>query len=134
MRSFQRDRYLPEEFIASLKRTAMEIIDDEYLATLAVGEDKIYVSAKVNGQSTEDFLAILRSVLIRVGLLDNLVQQSCEAEQARSGLDPSIYELYLANIYLDGPSLTFTYFGSQVNTQWDANFQLVNGQWQKANF
>ena len=51
-----------------------------------------------------------------------------------SGLDASIYELYLANIYLDGPSLTFTYFGSQVNTQWDANFQLVNGQWQKANF
>ena len=135
MSLFPLNRYAPEMFIAAFEHELVRIRGDGCFVCLVIGEDEVKITfPSINGECTATSRAAVLEVLSKITELDNRVQESCDEECRQTGLHSSNYELYLAYIDLRGHELTLGYFGAKVNTEWEAKFRLVNGQWEKVNF
>lgn len=90
-----------------------------------------------------------RELCLRINEFDNQVQQSCESDFQHSRLDQSYkeflekqglsddaaYALHLVYITIGVNSAKLHYYGTFVNTEWDAEFARDDfGNWQKVNF
>ncbi|MGV3661953.1 MAG: hypothetical protein ACO1TE_17345 [Prosthecobacter sp.] len=142
-RTLRRDRYDPEDLLRQLQEqfspaqgddcwryefennTGWDDVDG-FEAYLPAGPEQHMLTRKT-----------LASLLADIRRLDNLVQDSCEKNGDKNWQHLDGCQLHLSHINLTGnlnrPRLC--YFGSLVNTDWDAEFEKdENGVWQKVNF
>jgi len=129
------DRYDSKYCIDKFENNTPSINGDEAIIAFELdGEDfEIYMPV-ISGQPDKQSLEIASEVMQHITEFDNLVQQSNASECKRTGLDPRNYELYLAYITIAKPEVKLTYYGTCVNTEWDAIFDKNSGQWAKVNF
>lgn len=83
----------------------------------------------------EKYRHLLSDFLNHIDYLDNLVQDSCETDYEKSELDIKNYMLHIGYIDLKEGQVSICYYGTAVNTEWEAEFQKNKyGEWIKVNF
>lgn len=86
---------------------------------------------ETNSSRVDDtLLETARALMSKIGSIDNLVQESCAAECARTGLHPENCASILAYVTLSADKARLRYFGAVVNTEWDELAELRNGNWE----
>lgn len=135
---FRLNRYDVAQALADLNPSEARISDDKGVLSVPIGGNEtetieIYFPAPI-GSVDLSWIERARGVLLHLSEMDNLVQVSCAEECAKSGLHSDNYELYLAYIDLGLDTASLGYFGTKVNTSWDAKFANKNGTWVNANF
>lgn len=139
MSAFPRNRYDVDEFTRGLDSSQVGRDGNEVCISFEISNhDNEEMTIYFPGCTSEPTAALLhraRDICSRICELDNLVQQSCEDEWRRNGLPIENYELYLAHIEVEPEIVRLEYYGTKVNTQWDAQFrQADDGNWAKVNF
>ena len=137
--TFSRNRYDAAEFTRGFDLSAVGRDGDEICISFAINSPendvmRIYFPEGTSDPSSSQMLRA-REICSRITELDNLVQQSCEDEWRQNGLPIENYELYLAHIHVESEIVRLEYYGTKVNTQWDAEFRkTIDGNWSKVNF
>jgi hypothetical protein len=128
----QRDRCNGESTIPHITASNVQAFDREFVIDVPLGDDPdfaIYFDAG-NGQVGEALLDAARSLMARIGAIDNAVQECCARECERTGLHPRNYEGELAFVTLSLKVARLRYFGTAVNTEWDEVVEIRNGLWE----
>ncbi len=133
---FPRDRYDPEDLIRQLLRQQPRPVTGgwEFAFQTEPGEITAVLPDRDGTWSGEDF-DLLRDVLGQIREMDNLVQDSCEKEHERSKLALRDFLLAIGHIDPTEPVVSLCYYGTGVNTVWDARFSRDTAEkWQPLNF
>lgn len=136
----RRNRYDPVSILAQLDGQVPSRDGDEWCLRFSCpgGDPDVHEFLAYLPPSPADFprtITVLRDFLARISLLDNLVQDSCENECAKSHYAISNYKLHIAYITPGDDTVSVEYFGTIVNTQWTAIFRRApSGEWRKDNF
>jgi len=136
MNNFPRNRYSPNEMLKLFDQAEMQEVGGDFFKSIEVnGEElEIYFPNK-GGEVDEKHISSARSILTHIKELDNLVQDSCEAEYQNSSFHVRNFMLYLAIIEIKEDEVSFRYYGERVNTEWGATFRENDkGIWEKVNF
>jgi hypothetical protein len=140
-RSFARDRYDPDDLLKQFAQQQPRWLIETWEWELEAEIGEIVITLPdAGGTPSPTAHGFLVEVLRHLRELDNLVQTSCEAECARTLLNPANYELALGWVTLLEENLseqivTLSYYGVSVNTCWDAKFQRdAAGAWRSMNF
>jgi len=126
---FPRDRYPLPEIIRELSEQKPIFEDDGWALEFEVYRhneslDDFSVIWGDGTEATKELPPLLRQALVDLNLLDNLVQQSCEEENASSQYNMKNFMLHLAFItQLSATSVSLEYYGTAVNTQWNVIFE-----------
>jgi len=137
---FPQDRYPVPEIIRVLSEQEPIFEDDGWAFEFEVYRhneslDDFSVIWGDGTEATKKLPSLLRQALVDLNFLDNLVQQSCEEDHASSQYDMKNFMLHLA--FMTQPSSTsvaLEYYGTAVNTQWEAIFERDGDCWKKTNF
>ncbi len=139
MTGFPRDRYDASEFTRGF--AASEVVRDGNELCLSFPtshklSDEMTIWFPLCGEMpSARLLELACDMCADITQLDNMVQDSCESEYRRNDLGPENYELYLAYAEIEGDTVGLEYFGTRVNTQWNAKFKRSSaGHWLKLNF
>jgi hypothetical protein len=140
---FNLDPYL-RELAASSERIQMgrtnafkeRIHSGDYIVLLLCDEEGLELHAPTADHANwTDALRTMKETLQCLPELDNLVQQSCEQDWKKSENSPDSYMLHLAWFKVTPCRLTLGYWGTKVNTQWEAIFdKQPDGSWSAVNF
>ncbi len=139
MTAFARNRYDSDEFTRGLESSSIERDGNDICVTFEISnpenEDMTIYFPGCTLELPSSLILRARDVCSHISELDNLVQQSCEEEWRQNGLASDDYELYLAHIDVEAEIVRLEYYGTKVNTQWEARFrQTEDGNWAKVNF
>lgn len=141
-RPFERNRYKPGDLIEQLSRKQFQLVAGRWEVELdaPIGEIGIDLPDAHGSYSREAF-AFLVEVLRHLVEMDNLVQtEACEKPFVQGQLGRENFELGIGWITvteadLANETITITYYGLKVNTQWDGKFKRdADGQWRPLNF
>ena len=136
MTDFPRGRYDSDAFVRLFDAAPVTRDGAEACLVLDVGPEPFTLYfPSCPGDPTPELLAVARSLCAHIGRLDDGVQVSCEADAARTGLDPKRSVLSLAyagrRAAVRAPRV---HFGVFVNTQWTAVFEVDDdGRWTAVN-
>jgi hypothetical protein len=136
MNNFLRNRYSSDELLSLFEQAEMQEVQGESFKSIEVnGEElEIYFPNK-DEEVKSEHISRARSILDNIKELDNLVQDSCEAEYQKSNFHVRNFMLYLAIIEIKETEVLLRYYGERVNTEWGAVFrENDNGTWEKVNF
>ena len=133
---FERDRYPPDDLLAQLARQQpVQVANGRELTFQAEPDEFLALLPDAGGSCSREAFQLLRDVLGQLREMDNLVQESCEKEFARSSLARKNFALHLGYIEFAGANAVLIYYGTRVNTSWSAEFaRAANGTWQPLNF
>lgn len=139
MTRFPRNRYDASEFTRGF--AASEVVREgnelclSFPTSHELSDEMTIWFRSCGDMPSAELLELARGMCADITLLDNMVQDSCESGCRRSGLGSENYELYLAYAEIEGDTVGLEYFGTRVNTQWNAKFQRSSaGKWFKVNF
>jgi hypothetical protein len=124
-----RDRYDPDDLLKQFAQQQPRQLKDGWEWDLETEHGCIGITLPdAHGTPDPEAGAFLVDVLHQIRTLDNLVQESCEQECIRTGLGSQNYELAIGWIWIQNENLTeqtlaLTYYGTMVNTDWDAKFR-----------
>lgn len=138
---FARDRYDPGDLLKQFEQQQPRPISGawEWELETELGEISITLP-DAKGTPAQEEQAFLLEVLRQIRTLDNLVQQSCEEDCVCTGLGPENCDLSIGWVCIEKQNLieqtlALSYYGLQVNTEWDAKFKRdAAGIWQPVNF
>lgn len=132
--AFPRDRYSPESFEQALEAAPRYEKGDRIISTLEVNGQEVDLEFPIaSGDGSSHPNCCISAVIQQIHKLDNLVQDSCEREWKSSRFGPENFELYLAYLVLKEDQLVLGYYGSKVNTEWDAKFKWSGCEWSPEN-
>lgn len=128
--AFPRDRYSPKLFELALEAAPRYEKGGRIISTVEVDGQEIELEfPSPTGDAPSQRNCCISVVLLQIDKLDNLVQESCEREWKSSRFGPENFELYLAYLTLKEDQLVLGYYGTKVNTQWDAKFKWSGSEW-----
>lgn len=139
MTAFPRNRYDASEFIRGFDSAPLGDDGGELCISFPISnpenDEMLIYFPGCTDELPPDLLQLARQTCMRITQLDNLVQDSCEDEWHRCGLDLDAYDLHLAYIQIEAELVSLEYYGTKVNTQWTAKFRPSTSEsWTKANF
>lgn len=131
------DRYDGESLVGALTEEAVDrdADGDPFIEARLAGVDgfavedfTVYLEA-TNASGIETVLDAARSLARSLRGLDNVIQEANAAGCAASGLSPEsfAFELAYARVWPDRAALD--YFGTFVNTEWDAHVSRIGDDW-----
>lgn len=131
----ERDRYDPADLETQLMKQTPELEGDTWTYSFVGREPEFGVSLQNEGGTISELASKrLRQVLQDLRELDNAVQESCEREAAASTRHLNNFKLDMRFIDLTGPTTKMLYYGTYVNTEWEALFTYEDGKWKRLNF
>lgn len=99
-------------------------------ADQALGIDDFMAYLPEQESEHENLRTRLAEFISQIRTLDNLVQTSCESEHHSSGIGASNFKLHIGWIKVADQVITVRYWGTVVNTEWEAVFaRSKDGSW-----
>lgn len=99
MNNFPRDRYNSDEFLTLFDRAGMQDVQGDFFKSIKANDEEleIYFPNK-NGKVENKHIERAKSILSQIRVLDNQVQESCEAEYEKSDFHVRNFMQYLVII------------------------------------